>query len=162
MVCARVCSRRYREIWGVAVIEIRSRRESNMSPPPQPGLARYLLLPRPKDLFKGGIIALTYALGLLTTGGAGTPSVLRALLVASVVELLVYQARYQWNDVRGFVADQNHPSSSGRGRLPGPLARARAHVAASCAVAGARLAVTGALIFALPGLHLRGVLGFAV
>jgi hypothetical protein len=133
-----------------------------MSPPPQPGLARYLLLPRPKDLFKGGIIALTYALGLLTAGGAGTASLLRALVVASVVELLIYQARYQWNDVRGFVADQYHPSSSGRRRLPGPLIRARAHVAASCAVGAARLAVTGVLIFAVPGLHLGGVLGFAM
>jgi hypothetical protein len=133
-----------------------------MSPPPQPGLARYLLLPRPKDLFKGGIIALTYALGLLATGSAGTASVLRALVVVSVVELLIYQARYQWNDVRGFVADQYHPSSSGRRRLPGPLIRARAHVGASCAVAAARLAVTGVLIFAVPGLHLGGVLGFAV
>lgn len=147
---------------GVAVIEIRTQRESNMPPPPQSGLARYLLLPRPKDLFKGGIIALTYALGLLSTGGVTTASVLRALVVASVVELLIYQARYQWNDVRGFVADQYHPSSSGRRRLPGPLIRARAHVGASCAVVAARLAVTGLLIFAVPGLHLGGVLGFAV
>jgi len=130
--------------------------------PPQQGLTRYLLLPRPRDLFKGGIIALTYALASLTTGGISAASVLRAMLVASVVELLVYQARYQWNDVRGFVADQKHPSSSGRRRLPGPVTRARAHVLASCTVAAARLAVTGVLIFALPGLHLGGVLGFAI
>jgi hypothetical protein len=145
----------------VAVIEVQTRRESKLSPP-QPGLARYLLLPRAKDLFKGWIIVLTYALGLLTTGQVSTASVVRAVLVASVVELLVYQARYQWNDVRGFVADQNHPSSSGRRRLPGPLIRARAHVAASCAVAAARLAITGVLIFAVPRLHLGGVLGFAI
>jgi hypothetical protein len=157
---AGVCPAGQREFWGVAVIGIPTHRELSASPPPQRGLAGYLLLPRPKDLVKGWLVVLTYVLGLLSTGEVNATLVLRALLVASVVELLVYQARYQWNDVRGFVADQNHPSS-GRGRLPGPLARARAHVAASCAVAGARLAVTGVLSFALPGLHLGGVLGFA-
>jgi hypothetical protein len=159
---ARVCSGEEREFSGVAVIGIQTRRKLTASPQPQRGLAQYLLLPRPKDLVKGWLIVLTYVLGLLSTGEVNAASALRALLVVSVVELLVYQARYQWNDVRGFVADQNHPSSSGRGRLPGPLARARPHVAASCAVAGARLAVTGALVFALPGLHLGGVLGLAV
>lgn len=158
----RVCSGGQREFWGVAVIGIQTRRELRSSPPPQRGLAGYLLLPRPKDLVKGWLVILTYALGLLSTGQVNATSVLRALLVAAVVELLVYQARYQWNDVRGFVADQSHPSSSGRRRLPGPLARAHAHVSASCAVAGVRLAVTGVLILALPGLHLGAVLGFAV
>jgi hypothetical protein len=144
----------------VAAIGIQTQRDLSASPPHQRGLASYLLLPRPKDLIKGWLVVLTYTLGLLSTGEVTATSVIRALLVTSVLELLVYQARYQWNDVRGFVADQHHPGSR-RGRLPGPLARARAHVMASCAVAGARLAVTGVLAFALPGLHLGGVLGFA-
>jgi hypothetical protein len=125
-------------------------------------MAGYLLMPRPKDVVKGWLIVTTYAFGALSTGEFNAASVLRAVLVVAVVELLVYQARYQWNDVRGFVADQKHPSSRARGRLPGPLTRAHAHVSASCAVAALRLAATGAVIVALPGLHLGGVLGFAV
>ncbi len=119
-------------------------------------------MPRPKDLAKGWLVVFTYALGMLSTRELQPVLILRALLVAGVVELLVYQARYQWNDVRGFVADQRHPSSSGRGRLPGPLSRARAHVSASCAVAALRLMLTGLVVLVLPGLHLGGLLGFAV
>jgi hypothetical protein len=160
---ARVCSRHERESEGVTVVGIQTPRELGASVIARGrGLAGYLLLPRPKDLVKGWLIVVTYALGLLSAGHVNATSVLRALLVAAAVELLVYQARYQWNDVRGFAADQNHPSSGGRGRLPGPLTRARAHVEASCAVAGMRLAITGVLILALPALHLGGVLGFAV
>jgi hypothetical protein len=55
--------------------------------------------------------------------------------VWAVLELLVYPARYQWNDVHGFVADQQHPGVQDRGRLPGPLDRARERVLASSAVA---------------------------
>lgn len=146
----------------VTVVGIHPLRPRTAPPQRQRGLAGYLLLPRPKDLVKGWLVLVTYAVGVLSTGQLHTISLLRALLVVTVVELLVYQARYQWNDVRGFVADQNHPSSGDRGRLPGPLERARAHVAASCAVASLRLAITGALILALPGLHLGAVLGFSV
>jgi hypothetical protein len=146
----------------VTVVGIQTRRELRASPPRARSLAAYLLLPRPKDLGKGWLIVLTYALGSLSSGDINATSVLRALLAVAAVELLVYQARYQWNDVRGFVADQNHPSSAGRGRLPGPLSRARAHVAASGAVAGMRLVITGVLVLALPELHLGGVLGFAI
>jgi hypothetical protein len=39
-------------------------------------------------------------------------------------------ARYQWNDIRGFVAGQHHPAERDRGRLPGPIERVRARVAA--------------------------------
>jgi hypothetical protein len=131
-------------------------------PAPQRRLVSYLLMPRPKDVVKGWLVVLTYAIGVLSSGQLNAVSVLRAAVTVAAVELLVYQARYQWNDVRGFVADQKHPSGSARGRLPGPLARAQAHVPASCAVAGLRLALTGVLIVALPGLHLGGVLGFAV
>jgi hypothetical protein len=81
--------------------------------------------------------------------------------VLLAVELLVYPARYQWNDVRGFVADQRHASGGDRGRLPGPLSRARSRVSTSCVVAAAKLAAAGLLVVVLPELHLAGILLFA-
>lgn len=125
-------------------------------------LAGYLLMPRPKDLIKGLLVVATYLLGALGTGQLDSQSLARGLVVLAAVELLVYPARYQWNDVRGFVADQSHPSAAERGRLPGPLHKARAHVGASCAVAAARLAITGLLVVLLPSLHLSGLLTAAV
>ncbi len=136
---------------------------SSSSAPRRPcGLAAYLLMPRPKDLVKGALIPTTYVLGLFTAGEVTPASLLRAAVVLIAVELLIYPARYQWNDVRGFVADQQHPSSRDRGRLPGPLGRARPHVFASCAVMIVRLAATGLLVVLLPGLDLGPILGFAV
>jgi hypothetical protein len=152
----------YGNTLAVTVIGMQTRRMWEPARGGERRMASYLLMPRPKDLVKGWLLATTYVLGLLGAGQVSGQSILRALVVLAVVELLVYQARYQWNDVRGFVADQNHPAASRRGRLPGPLNEARAHVAASCAVAAAKLVLTGLLIVLLPQLHLSGVLAFAV
>jgi hypothetical protein len=120
-------------------------------------LLGYLVIPRPKDLIKALLMPLTFGWAVLASGGAGGQTVLRAIVVLAALELLVYPARYQWNDVRGFAADQRHPGEADRGRLPGPLTMARPHVVASCVVAAARVAVT-LLLALLPGLHLGGVL----
>jgi hypothetical protein len=125
-------------------------------------LLGYLLVPRPKDLFKALLMPLTFGLAALAAGGVSAHTVLRAVIVLSALELLVYPARYQWNDVRGFAADQRHPAEADRGRLPGPLDRARPHIAASCLVAVARLVVVAALPFLLPGLHLGGLVVWMV
>jgi hypothetical protein len=125
---------------------------------PRRTMLGYLLVPRPKDLMKSLIVPLAFVVGALAAGGTSPEQVLRALLVWAALELLVYPARYQWNDVRGFVADQQHPNAPHRGRLPGPLGRARQRVLASCAVALARLATVAGLALALPALHLGGVL----
>ena len=119
-------------------------------------LLNYLLIPRPKDLVKAVIVPATFTLGPLANGGVGGTRVWHALLVWLVLELLVYQARYQWNDVRGFAADQAHPEAAARGRLPGPVERARPHITASVAVAALRLLLTAAVGLAIPSL--RGVL----
>jgi hypothetical protein len=116
-----------------------------------------LVMPRPKDLFKALLMPLTFGLGVLANGGVTGQTWLRAVVVLFVLELLVYPARYQWNDIRGFVADQRHPAEKDRGRLPGPLANARRHVVASCLVAAVRLALTAIIAF-IPGLHVGGVL----
>jgi len=124
-------------------------------------ITSYLLVPRPKDLVKGLLLPVTYVLGLLSIGEITGQSVLRAAVTLVAVELLVYAARYQWNDIRGFAADQAHPSAKDRGRLPGPLSDVRSRVTASCTVIAARLAITALLIVLMPGLHLAGILGLA-
>lgn len=125
-------------------------------------LAGYLLMPRPGDAFKALLIPCTFLLGVLGTGGTDLTTVLRAVVVLFAVEFLIYPARYQWNDVRGFAADQRHPGAVDRGRLPGPVERGREHILASCAVAGLRLALVAVLVLALPGLRLGPLLGLAV
>jgi fructose-1,6-bisphosphatase/inositol monophosphatase family enzyme len=119
-------------------------------------------MPRPKDLVKGTLIPVTYLVGAVAAGGVTTESLTRAAVTVAAVELLVYPARYQWNDVRGFVADQRHPDSASRGRLPGPVNLARSHVLTSCVVAALRLLGVGVLVAALPAQHLGGVLAFAI
>jgi hypothetical protein len=117
-------------------------------------LRSYLLLPRPGDLVKAGIFPLTFALGVLAAGGARGEEALRAAVIWFALELLIYQARYQWNDIRGFEADQRHPDRVARGRLPGPPSRGREHKRASALVAAARLGPAAILALALPSLDL--------
>jgi hypothetical protein len=125
-------------------------------------LCSYLLLPRPGDLVKAWIFPAAFFLGVLVEGGVGGRELLRAAIVWVALELLIYQARYQWNDIRGFAADQRHPDAIGRGRLPGPLSRAHRRIATSATVAGARLGLAG-LLALLPSLRLGWVLaGLAV
>jgi len=126
--------------------------------PRERSLLSYLVLPRPKDAAKAVLLPLTFGLGLLSTGDPDKTALVRAVVVWCALELLVYQARYQWNDARGFAADQRHPDRAGRGRLPGPIGRARQHVGASGAVAVARLLATAGLVLLLPGLRLGWVL----
>jgi hypothetical protein len=120
-------------------------------------LRSYLLLPRPGDLVKAWIFPAAFCLGVLAEGGAGGRELLRAAIVWVVLELLIYQARYQWNDIRGFAADQRHPDAVGRRRLPGPVSQGRRQIAASAAVAGTRLGLV-ALLALLPSLRLGWVL----
>ena len=119
-------------------------------------LFSYLAMPRPGDAIKAVLMPLVFGLGVLAEGGASRETLVRALLVLIVLELLVYPARYQWNDIRGFAADQRHPSCAERGRLPGPPRMARQRVLASSAVAALRIAAA-AVVAVLPGLHLGGV-----
>ncbi|MCU1595952.1 MAG: putative rane protein [Frankiales bacterium] len=115
-------------------------------------LIGYLLVPRPKDLVKAVVLPLSFVLAAISRGGVTTSALLRALVVWLVLELLVYQARYQWNDVRGFEADQAHPESASRGRLPGPVEKARSRKLTSLIVAAAKLMVTAAVTLVAPEL----------
>lgn len=102
-------------------------------------MASYLALPRPADLGKAIIIPLAFGIGSLLTSPPSTHQILRALVVWFAVEYLAYQARYQWNDIRGFWSDQLHPDCDARGRLPGPVERGRAHIMLSSVVAAVRV-----------------------
>jgi hypothetical protein len=128
---------------------------------PSRSMAGYLVMPRPKDLIKGLLIPVTFLLGVASVAEMTAQSWVRATVVLLVVELLIYPARYQWNDMRGFVADQQHPSCASRGRLPGPLSCARSRVYTSGSVAVLKVADAGLLCLALPGLHLGGIVTFA-
>jgi hypothetical protein len=117
-------------------------------------LASYLLLPRPGDLVKAWIFPAAFAFGALAGGGVGGRELLRAAIAWVALELLVYQARYQWNDIRGFDADQRHPDRVARGRLPGPASRRRRRIGASGLVMVTRLALVALLALALAPLDL--------
>jgi hypothetical protein len=117
---------------------------------PDRKLLSYLVVPRPKDLVKAVVVPVTFALGAAAGGGVTASQVWRAALVWLVLELLAYQARYQWNDVRGFAADQAHPDRAARGRLPGPPDRARLHIGASLAIAAFRVLLAAAVAVLVP------------
>lgn len=129
-------------------------------------LASYLLLPRPKDLIKAIVFPLGFLLGAAVDGVTWQQAA-RGIAVWVALELLVYQARYQWNDARGFAADQAHPEAASRGRLPGPVEKGRAHVRASLAVAALRILLTVLLALLVPSLRgtlvvvIAGVFGVA-
>ncbi|MCW2813070.1 MAG: putative rane protein, partial [Nocardioides sp.] len=111
--------------------------------PPPRHLASYLALPRPGDTVKWLILPLGFAVGSVREW-PGTDAALRAVVVWLALELLIYQARYQWNDIRGFEADQRHPDGD-RGRLPGPLSRRTSRVAWSAGTAVAKVVAAVAL-----------------
>jgi hypothetical protein len=117
-------------------------------------LASYLLLPRPGDLVKAWIFPAAFAFGALAGGGVGGRELLRAVIAWVALEFLIYQARYQWNDIRGFDADQRHPDRVARGRLPGPGSRRRQRIGASAIVLLARLALVAIAAVALAPLDL--------
>ncbi|MDQ4038073.1 MAG: hypothetical protein M3313_06930 [Actinomycetota bacterium] len=117
-----------------------------------------MILPRPADSAKWLIIPLGFALGVLSRGSITQETLIRAAIVWVVLELLLYQARYQWNDIRGFVADQQHPDAADRGRLPGPPEMARSRVRWSAAAAAIKLTIAAGVALAFPQLHLTGVL----
>ena len=125
---------------------------SGAAPAQSPGrtLLSYLVVPRPKDLVKAFVAPLVFAVGAAAQGGVSSSQMGRALLVWLALELLVYPARYQWNDVRGFAADQAHPDAASRGRLPGPPERGRRHQGASVAVAALRMLLVLGLALAVP------------
>jgi hypothetical protein len=107
--------------------------------PPERSLLSYLLFPRPEDWVKwviapGAFLAASWSVGTLRHW----PQFLALWLI---LEYLIYEARYQWNDVRGLGEDLAHPDQIARGRLPiGPTRRtARRNIMLSLTVAAGRV-----------------------
>lgn len=105
-----------------AVLRLQRSLEDDLLPaPPGPrrssGLVRYLLLPRPDSLPKAVLAPVAFA---VTAALMGLPALGWGpfLAVVAVFELLFYQARYQWNDIRGIREDAADAMAGVRGRLP--------------------------------------------
>ena len=88
----------------------------NPAQPLSRSLGWYLLLPRPDDAIK--TLIAPAVLILLVLGGAVSVSLTSFLVLWTVFELIVYPARYQWNDIRGYASDISHPRNSIKARLP--------------------------------------------
>jgi Protein of unknown function (DUF2510) len=104
----------------------------NQAPEKDPTLIAYLLSPRGADnIAKVAIGTIGILIGrsaLVRESGAQYLSwtLLREIaLFGLVFELLFYQARYTWNDVRDVDDDQQHAESLRRRRIPPPVTRER-------------------------------------
>lgn len=107
----------------------RKKRNTEVTPidGPKPNfkwLVRYLIYPRPQDAIKVGFVVLGVVFGLVSAGidplasGSWFPDgFLHLLFVTFVFDVLAYQARYQWNDIRGACEDRLNPRSEKRRRL---------------------------------------------
>src|SRR3712207_124035 len=80
------------------------------------GLVSYLVLPRPQDAVKALLAPATYIACASAAGSFERWDEFVALWLT--LELLIYHARYQWNDVRGAVDDRAHSERRLRARLP--------------------------------------------
>jgi hypothetical protein len=102
-----------------------------------------LVLPRPDDLIKAAFFPAFYLLGRWLAADANEGPLLVTALPAVVfwlaLELLIYQARYQWNDIRGLRDDMAHPEARRRGRLPADPENPEPAIRLSLAVMGLRL-----------------------
>ncbi|WP_215543583.1 hypothetical protein [Amycolatopsis sp. CA-230715] len=108
----------------------------------------YLLLPRPLDTVKWVFIPIAYLVGaVITSHGPSAPESLGAALGWLVFEYLIYQSRYQWNDIRGLADDQVHPAHRERGRLPVARQGPRRSVALSVFVIVARATLAVVVAF---------------
>ncbi|NLT05157.1 MAG: hypothetical protein GXY03_02485 [Solirubrobacterales bacterium] len=145
-----------RGVFLVALRKFRARRHH--SPLPQDltpaiderSLFSYLLLPRPEDTVKWVFIPGAYALAAWSLGSTGDLLRLAALWV--IAELLLYEARYQWNDLRDYDKDLEHSWASARRRLPhgdGFLRTKRRNALASITAIGARILMAVGLALAL-------------
>lgn len=98
-------------------------------------LVSYLILPRVAEWVKWAIAPGAF---VVTAWATGTFHWKQFILVWLILEYLIYEARYQWNDIRGIHEDAKHPESTARLRLPDGT-NARRNILASCLVGALRL-----------------------
>ena len=118
---------------------------------PGRGMAGYLLYPRPEAWPKALIAPACFLFAASSTGDfRDGPSFLVLWLL---LERLIYPARYQWNDIRGIDADQEHAEKDARSRLPVGTTHASRRRAIRVSRAAALTRVLAALLIgALTGL----------
>jgi hypothetical protein len=108
-------------------------------------MAGYLLYPRPEAWPKTLIAPLCFGFAASSTGDTGDAKNFLVLWV--ILECLLYPARYQWNDIRGIDADQEHSERDSRSRLPADATPAsRRH-----AIQVSRATAVTRVLAALPG-----------
>jgi hypothetical protein len=101
-------------------------------------LVSYLLMPRIAELVKWVIAPGAFVFTAWSVGSFRNWH--QFIITWLVLEYLVYEARYQWNDIRGFREDTEHPERAARLRLPAGV-NAQRNIRASCLVGGLRLAL---------------------
>lgn len=99
-------------------------------------LPSYLLMPRVAEWVKWVITPGAFVVTAWATGAFRNWH--QFILVWLILEYLIYEARYQWNDIRGIDEDADHPERTARLRLPGGP-NARRNILASCLVGILRL-----------------------
>ncbi|HEU0086613.1 MAG TPA: hypothetical protein VFQ77_03005 [Pseudonocardiaceae bacterium] len=128
-------------------------RASNRSAVGERSLVGYLLLPRPQDLIKWAFIPIAFFLGILLSPDTALLSFTQVKMDIAVwlaFEYFGYQARYQWNDIRGLTDDIRHPSKVERKRLPTSRWGVATSVALSATVATLRVVLVLLVAFSLP------------
>lgn len=81
-------------------------------------IVSYVLLPRVEELVKLSFLTVGALCAALFAGATGAHVWAAWGLALLVFEYLVYEARYQWNDVRGAASDAGHLYATNRARLP--------------------------------------------
>lgn len=115
----------------------------------------YFILPRKNEMFSKALLAAVgllfgYAVFCGRFSDLNVASLLFGFVAFFVTEYLFYQARYQWNDIRGIHEDNDHPENAGRRRLifnehfPAPIV-----VKQAGAVTVIRVLVAAAIILCL-------------
>lgn len=143
----------------------RPRLQLDVPEPDERSLTSYLLWPRPEDWVKWLVAPGVYLVAAASSGSFNR--VTDFTIVWLILEFLLYQARYQWNDLRGMAEDRQHVERRARARLPEGVNQAEAwrNVAASAAVAGLRIgaALAAGWLFGMPwSVLLLAVLVFGV
>lgn len=86
------------------------------------GLARYLLVPRPHELYtRVGLPPLAWAVAASAAGTLNSQGLVAAIVAGAVFEFLFYQARYVINDLRGLGIDGVFSNYKKSNRFPTPI-----------------------------------------
>lgn len=88
-------------------------------------IIKYFIYPRIADIQKNLFLVFGFVMGCIVicfiepkTIEFWKEAVKQFIFTWFIMDFLIYQARYQWNDIRGMFEDRNHPLKDKRKRLP--------------------------------------------